>query len=297
MTKKVIVTGGAGFIGTNLIKELNKKGYTCISLDNYSTGKKSNHIEGNLYINTDISKDYDLYLHGKQNEILKNNKVYDGVVAIFHLAAYARIQPSFERTGEYFNNNISGMVKVLEVAKEKNIPVIYSGSSSHHSGKYKNPYTFSKEVGEELVKLYQDLFKIKASVARFYNVYGPYQLEDGPYCTVIGKWAKQSREGKKITIYGDGNKRRDFTHVDDIVDGLIKILEYNIWGKTFEFGTGKNYSLNELADFFKSKKGIIYEDNRPGEAQNTKCDYFLASDLLNWYPKKKLELWIEKEEY
>jgi|TARA_R100000479_G_C6396766_1_gene207397 UDP-glucose 4-epimerase len=295
MSKKVIVTGGAGFVGTNLIKALNKKGYKCISLDNYSTGSKKNHIEGNLYINTDISKEYDQYLHGSQNEILKDNKVYDDVIAIFHLAAYARIQPSFKRTGEYFNNNIGGMVKILEVAKEKNIPVIYSGSSSHHSGKYKNPYTFSKEVGEELIKLYQDLYDIKASVARFYNVYGPYQLEDGPYCTVIGKWLRQKRNKEKITIYGDGSKRRDFTHVGDIVDGLIKILEYNIWGKTFEFGTGINYSLNELAALIDNKVGVKYEDDKPGEAQSTKCDYFLATDLLNWKPKIKLESWIKEE--
>ena len=295
MTKKVIVTGGAGFVGTNLIKALNKKGYECISLDNYSTGSKQNHVEGNLYIDTDISKEYDQYLHGNQNEILKNNKVYDGVIAIFHLAAFARIQPSFKRTGEYLNNNITSTVKVLEVAREKNIPVIYSGSSSHYSGKYTNPYTFSKEVGEELVKLYQDIHNVKASIARFYNVYGPNQLEDGPYCTIIGKWLKQKRNNEKLSIYGNGSKRRDFTHVYDIVDGLIKILEYNIWGKTFEFGTGKNYSLNELSEIFNNEQGVIYYDDKPGEAQSTKCDYFLATDLLNWKPKIELESWIKEE--
>lgn len=296
MTKKVIVTGGAGFVGTNLIKALNKKGYECISLDNYSTGSKKNHIEGNLYIDTDISVEYDQYLHGNQNEILKNNKVYDDVMAIFHLAAYARIQPSFEKTGDYLSNNINSTIKILEIAKVKNIPVIYSGSSSHYSGKYTNPYTFSKEIGEEVVKLYQDIHGIKASIARFYNVYGPHQLEEGPYCTVIGRWLKQKRDGEKITIYGDGSKRRDFTHVYDIVDGLIKIIEYNKWGKTFEFGTGKNYSLNELAKIFNNEKGISYEKDKPGEAKSTKCDYFLAQDHLNWSPKMELAKWI-KEEY
>ena len=286
MSKKILVTGGAGFIGTNLIKALNKKGYECVSIDDYSTGKKENHIPGNTYNYSNISTDY----------LVDGSNFWDNVLAIYHLAAYARIQPSFQKTGKYLSNNINSTIKILEIAKDKNIPVIYSGSSSHYSGKYTNPYTFSKEIGEELVKLYQDIHGIKASVARFYNVYGPYQLEDGPYCTVIGRWLKQKRDGEKITIYGDGSKRRDFTHVYDIVDGLIKIIEYNIWGKTFEFGTGKNYSLNELAKMFNNKKGILYEKDKPGEAKSTKCDYFLAQDLLNWSPKMDLAKWI-KEEY
>lgn len=275
---KFLVTGGAGFIGTNLIKRLINEGHQVVSIDNYKTGFSSNHQEGVLYQYDDITKIKDYTKFG----------TFDGV---FHLAAIARIQPSFEQPLEYFETNANGTLNIAEFCAKQNIPLIYAGSSSHHSGKFKNPYTFSKDIGEEIIKLYQEHFNLKSSITRFYNVYGPHHLKDGGYCTLIGRWEHLIENNQLLIIYGDGNKRRDFTHVDDIVDALIKIYDKNKWGFTFELGRGKNYSVNEIADMFNHHK--IYLENKPGEADVTLCDYSLAKEHLEWEPKLNIEDYIK----
>lgn len=276
---RILVTGGAGFIGTNLIKKLLEDGHTVSSLDNYSTGKIENHIihENVIYYNTDIND-----WHYESN--------FD---IVFHLAAIARIQPSFEHPEKYIDTNFNGTYRIVQYCIEKNIPLIYAGSSSHHSGKYANPYTFSKDLGEEIIQLYQKHFGLNASIARFYNVYGPYQLTEGGYTTLIGRWMNNIRIQMPCEIYGDGEKRRDFTHVDDIVDGLDRIMKQQAYGHIFEFGRGKNHSINEVAKMF----GVIpwYGPNKPGEAQETLADYSLAADLLAWEPKINLIDYINKE--
>jgi UDP-glucose 4-epimerase len=277
--KKVIVTGGVGFIGYNLCKRLLEDGYEVISIDNYSTGKKENEISGITYINADISEYY-------------LDDVGVDVDAVYHLAASARIQPSFINPVLYAKNNVVGTFNVCEYCRLNNIPLVFAGSSSHHSGKFKNPYTFTKDLSEETVDLYQKLFNIKASVARFYNVYGPHQLEEGA-ATLIGIWDKARRENRSFDIYGDGSKRRDFTHVDDIVDALILIHKKNKWGQIFELGRSCNFSVKEVAEMYGQKE-INYYDDRKGEAQNTLCDSDLARNLLGWNPTKNLIDWINK---
>ena len=152
---RILVTGGAGFVGTNLIKQLLEEGHDVISIDNYSTGKKENHITGCTYIEGDISQ---------HTNIKKYNKPVD---VVFHMAAIARIQTSFKRTEDYINTNFNGTFNIVKYCTKNNIPLIYAGSSSHHSGKFKNPYTFSKDMGEEIIQLYQKHFKLKASIVRF----------------------------------------------------------------------------------------------------------------------------------
>ena len=261
---RILVTGGAGFVGTNLIKNLIQKGHEVISVDDYSTGKKENHIEGATYIQRDI---LDIDPH---DFIYKPDLVY-------HLAAKARIQPSFEQPEEYIRVNYEGTYNIIKLCLKENISLIFSGSSSHHSGKLKNPYTFSKDMGEEIIQLYRKHFKLRASIVRFYNVYGPHQLTEGGYTTLIGKWMDNIEKDIPCEIYGDGEKRRDFTHVDDIVRGLNKILERGTYYNDFEFGRGKNHSINEVAKMF----GInpIYKKEKPGEAQNTLCDNSIAKKL------------------
>lgn len=276
----ILVTGGTGFIGTNLIKQLLKDGHHVTSIDNYSTGKYENEIdhENVMYYDCHVN-DADWHLeHG-----------YD---VVFHLAAIARIQPSFEHPEKYIDTNFNGTYKIVQYCAEKNIPLIYAGSSSHHSGKFKNPYTFSKDLGEEVIKLYQKHFNLKASIARFYNVYGPHQLTTGGYTTLIGRWINNIENNIQCEIYGDGEKRRDFTHVWDIVDGLNRIMKQQAYGHEFEFGRGENYSINEVANMF----GIspIYKEDKPGEAQETLADYSLASDLLAWEPKINLIDYIKE---
>ena len=147
----ILVTGGAGFVGTNLIKRLVTEGHQITSIDNYSTGLRTNHIDGVRYLNEDISFCY------------RDWAVFDNFEIVYHLAAIARIQPSFKDPINYFKTNANGTMYIAEFCVRNNIPLVYAGSSSHHSGKFKNPYTFSKDIGEEIIKLYQTHFNLKAS--------------------------------------------------------------------------------------------------------------------------------------
>ena len=277
---RIIVTGGAGFIGTNLCKKLLELGHQVTSVDNYNTGKVENHIEGVRYEDFDIRKVHSYkWVYNKHPDV------------IFHLAAIARIQPSFDNPQDYFTTNANGTLKLADYCSKNNVPLIYAGSSSHHSGKFSNPYTFSKDVGEDIIKLYQKHFNLKSSIARFYNVYGPYQLIEGGYTTLIGRWLNNIKKGLSCEIYGNGSKRRDFTHVDDIVDALIKIYNQQVYGYDFELGRGKNYSINEVAQILKITP--VYKDNKPGEAQATLANNTLACNLLTWQPKVNLENYIK----
>lgn len=272
---KILVTGGAGFIGTNLIIRLVNEGHSVISIDNYSTGDKKNHVNGVSYLNSDLREGIDI----------------DSVDVVYHMASLARIGPSFESPKETIDSNFRSTLEVLEFCKKTSTPMVYAGSSSHHNGKFKNPYTFSKDLCEEVIKLYQEQYGLKSTITRFYNVYGPNQIKNGKYCTLIGRWESKIEQGLPLEIFGDGNKRRDFTHVDDIIDALLLILDKNAWGYTFELGRGINYSINEIASMFG--KDIVYLSNKTGEADRTLCDSSLANLILGWNPKKNIEDYIK----
>ena len=280
----ILVTGGAGFIGTNLIKKLLKNGHSITSIDNYSTGLKENEQPGAIYVNKDI-KDLEQ----------KNSSFWGKFDMIYHMAAIARIQPSFERPLDYFETNATATMKIAKICSEANIPLIYAGSSSHHSGVYSNPYTFSKSIGEDILELFAVNFGLKYTIARFYNVYGPHQLEKGGYTTLIGRWIYNIKNNIPCEIYGDGEQRRDFTHVDDIVDGLLAMHSNKAYGHTFELGRGKNYSVNEVAKMFNINP--IYKPVKPGEARNTLCDDKTATEILGWIPQKDLLNYIKELNY
>ena len=267
---RALVTGGAGFVGTNIVKKLLEADFEVVSIDNYNTGLEENHIEGCEYVNMDIRDIHDYSTWGK----------FD---IVFHMAAIARIQPSFELPKQYFTVNAVGTQNIADYCAKNGVPLIYAGSSSKHSGRFKNPYTFSKDIGEDIIQLYQEHYGLKASIARFYNVYGPNQLEEGGYCTVIGIWLKAFKEGKTLLVTGDGEQRRDFTHVDDIVDALLLIMNKGYYGYEFELGRGKNYSLNELIKTI----GVTpeYIPTRPGEARNTLNEDKTAYIMMGWEPK------------
>ena len=273
---KVLVTGGAGFVGTNLIKRLLSDGHKVVSIDNYYTGKEENHQKGCKYLNHD----------------LRNLTEFMDVDVVFHLAAIARIQPSFKLPKEYFTTNANATLNLVDWCANNNVPIIYAGSSSKHSGRFKNPYTFSKDVGEDIISLYQQHYNLKSSITRFYNVYGPHHLKEGGYCTLIGKWENAIEDGNPLTIYGDGTKRRDFTHIEDIVDALVKIMEQEAYGYDFELGRGKNYSIKDIADMFEYGD-VVYEDNKPGEALVTLCEDTLASEVLGWEPTLDINEFIK----
>ena len=277
---KALVTGGAGFVGTNLIKRLLKDEHKVVSLDNYSTGKEENEQEGCVYHDVDIrdAVDFDFFMEKPD--------------VIFHLAALPRIQPSFEAPAITFEANVLGTMNILEWARKNNTPVVYAGSSSKHGGVYKNPYTFTKWQGEELCKMYSEIYDLPTSICRFYNVYGPHHLTEGEYCTVIGIFETQYQGGEALTVTSDGEQRRDFTHVEDIVDGLMRCSEhFTFKGEEFEFGYGENFSINVIADSFDGDKKYI--DERPGESRETLCTDKKAHELLGWKPKKNVLDYIE----
>ena len=282
---RTLVTGGAGFVGTNLVKRLLQDGHDVVSIDNYSTGKKENHQEGCNYWNFDLSD--------RRNAVLERDE-YD---VIFHLAALPRIVPSFKDPVATFTSGPVATINVLDRAKKNKIPVIYAGSSSCTGDVYANPYTFSKWQNEELCNLYSKLFDVPTTICRFYNVYGEYQTNEGAYCNVLGIFERKYRKDKPLTITGDGEQRRDFTYVGDIVDGLIRASQYksDSLSEEFELGNGKNYSINELAEAFGDYPKE-YIDARPGEMRVTLNTDTRAGDLLGWKPKGDIIKFV-KENY
>lgn len=279
LNNKILITGGAGFIGANLIEKLYSFGYeNIVSIDNYSTGLFYNHISDVIYHSEDINNIRDYSRYGK----------FD---IIYHCAAKSRIQKSFNDNENYFLTNIIGTYNVVDFAAKNQIPVIYIGTSSHHGGRFSNPYTFTKDIGEDIIKLYQIHFGLSASIARLYNVYGPKELTD-ENGTLIGKLKYNYWYNLPFTIYGNGSKRRDFTHVYDIVDGLIKIMIKQKYNHIFELGRGDNLSIKQVIDMFEYDN-IIYKEDLSGEMQETLADNILARELLDWKPKLNLEEYIE----
>ena len=286
---RVLVTGGVGFVGTNLIKRLLKDGHEVVSIDNYSTGFKENEQEGCEYHNFNLQHIYDF------DSYMENPDV------VFHLAALARIQPSIKNPTIAIQNNFDSTLNILEWARKDNIPVVFAGSSSFHHGLWGSPYAWSKHAGEQMCELYSKVYGLPTSTCRFYNVYGEHQLEDGAYATVVGIFEKQYREGEPLTITGDGEQRRAFTHINDIVDALIKLgaglLSKDnslISGEIFEFGRGKNFSINELANMFGDDYPKEYLPARDGEYDYTLADSTKAKEILNWNPTLEIKNHISK---
>jgi len=282
--KNILVTGGAGFIGSNLVDRLVGEGYNVTVIDDYSTGLRSNEGDGAKYINGDIRN---------PDVIQSSNLQYD---VIYHLAAMSRIAPSLSNPADCINNNFSGTLNVLEYARENKCQVIYAGSSSKHVGLYNSPYAWSKFGGEELCKLYSTSYDLNTTICRFYNVYGPNQIRTGDYATVIGIFEGKYLAGKPLIITGDGEQRRDFIHVYDVVDGLIRCLGQSYRGEEFEFGTGCNHSINEVAAMFGDYP-VEYIPAREGEYSETLCTCTKADLLLGWSTTKKLKTWIEFSTY
>lgn len=276
----ILVTGGAGFIGANLIQKLVLNGHNVVSIDNYDSGTKINHFHGAEYIEDDIANIFNY----------ENN--FD---LLYHLAALSRIQPSFSNPLGTFEVNTVGTMKVLEWARSNNTKVVYAGSSSRWHNPFKSPYACFKHMGEEICKLYKSVYKQNIEITRFYNVYGPKEIVDGDWAAVIGIWRRQVKEGKKITIVGDGEQRRDFTHIIDIVDGLYKIgLGNEQHDDAWELGTGTNYSINEVYQMFKEKFGIgkIHLPDQQGNYRETLRENDDSLIRLGWKPKDRLKEYI-----
>jgi nucleoside-diphosphate-sugar epimerase len=277
--KKVLVTGGLGFIGYNLVKRLLEKEYEITVIDNLSSdssniNNKHDHVK---YIIDDINN-------------LENIKYKDlDFDIIFHLAALARIQPSFEDPISYFKSNVLGTVQVCELARRCNAKIVYAASSSAYGGPKLNPYAFAKYTGEEVLSMYSELYNISTVSARFFNVYGDRQPTKGTYATLIGIFERQYQLKQPLTITSDGEQRRDFTHVYDICDGLICLSNNEFVGDVFNLGTGTNFSVNEIAAMFNTK--TMYIPSRPGEARTTLAD-ITKTKKYGYNPTQSIESYI-----
>lgn len=280
--KKVLVTGGCGFIGHALTLELIKKGYDVDVIDNLSIGKEAKIPEGCNFLGGDIRAMDNM-----------EDKPYQ---YIFHLAALSRIQPSFENPYTTFSVNVDGTKQVVKYAVKNGCKLIYAGSSSKHHNPELSPYAMSKYMGEVWVKMEKRVFGLNSEIVRFYNVYGPGELVDSHMAAVIGLWRSQVEKNHPITIVGDGEQRRDFTHIDDIVDGLIRIAESDEKHEdAWELGTGKNYSINEVANLFKEKFKCVkvYMSNQQGNYRETIRINNDAIERLGWKPTDKLVEYIK----
>lgn len=279
---KILVTGGNGFIGSNLIKKLLSEGHEVVSLDDLSTGLREYEVEGCNYVYGDIENL--LYWKGESFDLC------------YHLAALARIQPSFDDPMETFRVDTQGVMVVAEWARQNNVKVVYSGSSSKWCNPETSPYATCKKLGEDILKMYRTAYGCNFEIARFYNVYGPNELVDGKWAAVIGIWRKQIEEGKPITIISDGEQRRDFTYVDDICDALYKIgMEDKKHEDAWELGTGMNYSINEVFGFFQEAFGElekVHLPDVPGNYRRTLRENDDTLERLGWAPKDRLRDYI-----
>jgi len=296
MKPKSIVTGGAGFIGSNLVDKLLTMGHEVIVIDNQFSEAHDKfywNFHGKNY-RMDI-RDYSL-----------TRKLYDGVDYVFHFAAEARIQPAIENPIEAVSINSLGTCTVLQCAREAGVKrVMYSSTSSGYGMNEPpnvetqpddclNPYSVSKVNGEKLCKMYTSLYGLETVCFRYFNVYGNRQPLKGQYAPVIGIFLRQLAAGEPLTIVGDGEQRRDFTHVDDVVNANIKAALANIddkcFGQVYNVGTGLNHSINEIAAMISDNK--INIPARPGEAKISLANNTKLRETFDWEPTVKLEDWI-----
>jgi UDP-glucose 4-epimerase len=280
-----LVTGGLGFVGSNLVDILINSGDEVFILDDLSS--ESSFIENqNEKANLIIGKVEDI------------NKYFSGYKfdRIFHLAAKARIQPSFDNPTEYFSSNALGTSEVMEFTRlSKSGIVVYATTSSKNHGDYISPYTYYKVVGEGILKTYANCFDMNCAMATFYNVYGPREPRIGEWATVVAKFGRQFEDGEKLTVVGDGLQSRDFTHVEDICNGLIKISEGDWRGQNFDLGRGNPISILDVAKMWVDNdlSRISYVPLRKNEGQHTESEWMKTYSLIKWRAEKDLSDYIK----
>tara|TARA_B100000989_G_scaffold294698_1_gene274283 strand:- start:396 stop:1265 length:870 start_codon:yes stop_codon:yes gene_type:complete len=281
--KKILITGGAGFIASNLIKLILQKNskVSIYSYDNYYSGSRKNHIKSKRV----------KYIKGDTQRINKNkllNKIdFDH---IFHFAEFSRIVPSFNNFDVCIKTNTYGTFEVIKFCLKKRAKLIYSASSSTiGKNKFLSPYSWSKYANNELIKNFSSWFGLKYVIVYFYNVYGSNQITEGNMSAVIGIFEKQYLSGKPLTVVKPGTQKRDFTHVDDIANGTFLAATKSL-NSEFHLGSGKNYSIIEVAKMFRSKYKLVSE--RPGERFYSLSKSNKAKKHLNYRIKNDLKSYI-----
>jgi UDP-glucose 4-epimerase len=292
---KSLVTGGAGFIGSHIVDKLLNIGHEVIVIDNeYSDNDNFNWREESQNHKLNIC-DYEATRH-----------LYDGVDYVFHLAAEARIGPAIANPVNAMNINVLGTCTVLQCAREAGVKkVMYSSTSSAYGlnespnvetqkNDCLNPYSVSKAAGEEICKMYTNLYGLPTVIFRYFNVYGERAPRKGQYAPVTGIFLRQKEAGETLTIVGDGHQRRDFIYVGDIVNANIMAAISNpdseAYGQVYNVGTGTNYSIRQIAKMISDD--VINIAPRPGEARTSLANINKIKKTFGWEPKMKLEDWI-----
>lgn len=276
---KILVTGGAGFIGTHLVDKLLEQNHEVLVFDNLSTGKIDNvrkdaaFIKGNVVDKCDIDKlpkDFD---------------------AVYHLAGLLDVVGSFENPSLWTQVNVVGTSNMLEFCRENNIKKFVYASSCCSTQPFSSPYALSKYLPEYYCKLYKELYGINTTSVRFYNVYGEYMPTEG-FKLVISIFLEQFRKNLPLTIVGDGEQTRDYIYAGDIANGLFKCLDYNGNNPIFNLGTGESVSINEIISMFGNPSTVNLPDR--GEPKHmVPADISIAKNELNWEPKTNMRNWIQ----
>ena len=296
---KCLVTGGAGFIGSHIVGKLLQNNHEVVVIDNESAESNDafnwydDHAQNHV---VDI-RDFDTC-----------RPLFDGVEYVFHLAAHSRIQVAMENPRECLETNYLGTYNMLECARQVGARRFINSSTSSSYGLANdpplqedmtpdclNPYSASKVGAESLCHMYFKLHGLRTITLRYFNVYGPRQPLKGQYAPVIGLFEEQAKRGEPLTIVGDGEQRRDFTHVNDVVEANMNAMMTNYSGMVVNVGTGVNHSVNEVASYISDNTVNIPE--RPGEARETLANIERANILLSWEPKITLEDYFDPNTY
>ena len=280
--KQILITGGAGFIGSNLceklVKDSNNKIY---SLDNYSTGCKENHVQNVIYI------------EGETADIANLVKFNPDV--IYHLGEYSRVEQSFDDIEKVWRSNKDGIFAVLQFCRQTGAKIIYAGSSTKFGdgglGRSQSPYAWTKASNTELVENYGTWFNIPYAIVYFYNVYGKREIATGKYATLIALFKEKTIHGEPLTVVSPGTQKRNFTHIDDIINGLILVGE-NGYGDEFGIGSPESYTILEIAQKFGGE--IIMLPERKGNRMT--ADVVTAkTETLGWKATKSINDYIREE--
>ncbi len=280
--KSILVTGGAGFVGSNLSKRFKKNGNKVYVLDNYFTGNFTNHYKGIFYKKGETKNIFTLY----------KNIPLD---YIYHLGEYSRVEQSYEDIDLVMEYNLNSFYEVLRLAKFKNAKLIYSGSSTKFSNdlnSVESPYSFSKRINTQLLVKYAEWFNLKYAITYFYNVYGLNEISKGKYATVIAKFLDLKKNNAKyLPVTKPGNQKRRFTHIDDVINGLLVVGKKGL-GDDYGIGSDKNYTILEIADILnmKYKLAPLKKGNRLNASLKTS-----KTKKLGWKPTSNLKKYLLNE--
>ena len=276
---KVLVTGGAGFIGSHLCEQLAQDGNEVFSLDNYSTGTERNHVDDVIYIK------------GETKNISKLVSFIPDI--IYHLGEYSRVEQSFDDIEKVWSSNKDGIFAVLQFCRKTKAKIVYAGSSTKFGdgdlGRSQSPYAWTKASNTELVENYANWFNVDYAISYFYNVYGGREISSGKYATLIAIFVEKYKKNLSLTVVSPGTQLRNFTHIDDIISGLI-LIGKNGHGDNYGIGCSKSYSIMEIAEIFGSKIKMLPKRKGNRMTADVVCN---KTKELGWTETKSIVDYIE----